>query len=144
MENDPVKWNGPTQERSEREGGMGHVLIVEDELPLRRAIAAFVSAEGWTVEEAGDGEEAVAAVARSRPDVVLLDLVLPRMDGYEFMGELARRYGRGRPPVIVLSAAERLDLARARLGAEAYIAKPFDPDRLRAALARLSLPRLRR
>jgi two-component system response regulator (stage 0 sporulation protein A) len=83
-------------------------------------------------------------LAERQPDIIILDLVLPRMDGYEFMEALAQRFGRGRPKVIVLSAAERLDLARVRLGADAYIAKPFDVERLRAALSRLAVTLLRR
>lgn len=101
------------------------------------ALVAFLAHEGYVAEEAGDGELALRALERQRPDLVLLDLILPKVDGFQVMEALAQRYGRGRPPVIVLSADQRLDLARVRLGAEAYLAKPFDPDRMRAALARL-------
>lgn len=120
-----------------------HVLIVEDDRPLREALCSFTAREGYSSEGAGDGEAALTALERHRPDVIILDLVLPKMDGYQFMEALAVKLGRGRPKVIVLSAAERLDLAQARLGADAYIAKPFDVERLRAALSRLSMPRRR-
>lgn len=121
-----------------------HVLVVEDDRALREALVAFVRREGYSAQGAGDGEEGLAALDTRQPDVIILDLVLPRMDGYEFMEALAQRFGRGRPKVVVVSAAERLDLARVRLGADAYIAKPFDVERLRAALLRLTVPLQRR
>jgi CheY-like chemotaxis protein len=116
------------------------VLIVEDDLPLQRALLTFVRSEGLACEAVEDGASALAVVEQKSPEVVVLDLIMPVMDGYEFMERLVRQNGRGRPKVIVLSAKERLDLAQARLGAEAYLPKPFDPDRMRAALRRLVRP----
>jgi DNA-binding response OmpR family regulator len=128
-------------EENRADGGCcPHVLVVEDDRPLREALCTFVSREGYEATGACDGVAALEALTARRPDIIILDLVLPRMDGYQFMEALALRFGRGRPRVLVLSAAERLDLARARLGAEAYIAKPFDIERLRAALLRLARP----
>lgn len=121
-----------------------HVLVIEDDRPLRDALCIFCGREGYSAEGVGDGEAALEALGRRRPDIIILDLVLPKMDGYKFMELLAARQGRGRPKVVVLSAAERLDLARVRLGADAYIAKPFDVERLRAALSRLAMTTQRR
>ncbi len=117
------------------------MLVVEDDRGLREALVLFVQDEGFLAEAAEDGVEGLFSLEWRPADVIILDLALPRMDGYEFMEALALRFGRGRPKVIVLSGAERLDLARARLGAEAYLSKPFDVERLRAALARLSAAR---
>jgi two-component system response regulator MprA len=119
-------------------GTRTRVLVVEDDRALREAMATFIRGEGYVVDEAGDGEEALAAVERARPDIICLDLLLPRMDGYQVVETLVRRYGGGRPKIVALSAAERLDLAKARLGADAYLAKPFDVERLSAALSRLA------
>lgn len=122
-------------------GAPPHVLVVEDEKPLRNGLRLFIRREGYSVDVAADGLEALAKMAERRPDVIVLDLLLPRMDGYQMMEALAARYGRGRPKVLVLTAVQQLDLARIRLGADAYIQKPFDVDRMRAALERLALPR---
>ena len=113
------------------------VLVVEDDASLREALVAFVEREGYVAGEAADGEEALRIVERLQPHVIVLDLVMPRMDGYQVMEALAEKYGRGRPRVIVMSGAQRLDLARVRLGADAYLAKPFDQERMRQALQRL-------
>lgn len=125
--------------KPESGGVVPHVLVVEDDVSLQDGLCALIRSEGFTADGAADGLAALAAMARRRPDIVVLDLVLPRMDGYQFMEALVQRHGRGRPKVVVMSAAERLDLARARMDAEAYIAKPADGERLRAALKRLAL-----
>lgn len=139
METSPAARTAPPEgERPVR------VLIVDDFEPLRVALARHVRSLGYEVTEAADGESALDEVLRLRPDIILLDLVLPRMDGYRVMEALAHHFGRGRPRVIVMSNAERVDLARSWLGAEAYLAKPFDPERLDAALLRLAVPLLRR
>ncbi len=113
------------------------VLVVEDDASLREALVAFVEKEGHVAGEAADGAEAMLVAERMRPHVIVLDLMMPGMDGYQVMEALAERYGKGRPRVIVMSGAQRLDLARVRLGADAYLAKPFDQERMRQALQRL-------
>lgn len=117
-----------------------HVLVVDDDEALVAGLLGLLEAEGFQAEGALTAEAGLERIEVRRPDIVLLDLVLPRMSGYQFMEALVTRCGRSRPKVIVMSAAERLDLARARLGAEGYIAKPADPERLRAALRRVALP----
>jgi CheY-like chemotaxis protein len=125
-------------ERANASGpGPTRVLVVEDDESLREALVAFVEREGHVASEAADGAEAMAVTERLRPHVIVLDLVMPGMDGYQVMEALAERYGKGRPRVIVMSGAQRLDLARVRLGADAYLAKPFDQERMRQALQRL-------
>jgi CheY-like chemotaxis protein len=113
------------------------VLVVEDDASLREALVAFVEKEGYVADEAADGAEAMRVAEQMRPHVIVLDLMMPGMDGYQVMEALAERYGKGRPRVIVMSGAHRLDLARVRLGADAYLAKPFDQERMRQALQRL-------
>jgi CheY-like chemotaxis protein len=127
-------------ERSDREDRT-RVLIIEDDELLRATLCAFARREGYSVVGVDNGAAGLAEVAIRRPGIVVLDLELPVMDGYAFMEHLTARLGRGAPRVVVLSGtAHRMDLAHARLGADAYISKPFDAERLRAALLRLAVP----
>jgi two-component system, OmpR family, KDP operon response regulator KdpE len=115
------------------------VLVVDDELPIRRALAANLKARGYEVDAAETGEQALELVARHHPDVVLLDLGLPGIDGLEVIDGLR---GWTRVPIVVLSArgAERDKVAALDAGADDYVAKPFGMDellaRLRAAVRR--------
>jgi DNA-binding NtrC family response regulator len=111
---------------------MGHhrLLIVDDEPDLRWVLRGLFRDHGFTVDEAGDGVEALAAIERTEPDVVLSDMRMPRLPGIELLRTLKQRV----PdlPVVLLSAVE--DLATAvdaiKEGAFDYQAKPFDGDRL--------------
>jgi two-component system KDP operon response regulator KdpE len=115
------------------------VLVVDDEAPIRRAMAANLRARGYDVDLAESGEEALAMAARRHPDVVLLDLGLPGMDGLEVIDGLR---GWTQVPIVVLSArgSERDKVAALDAGADDYVSKPFGMDellaRLRAAVRR--------
>jgi len=128
-----VSGNG-SGERSE-----GRILVVDDERPIRRALAANLKARGYEVDAAGSGEEALDLAARHHPDVVLLDLGLPGIDGVEVIEGLR---GWSRIPIIVLSArdAEAAKIAALDAGADDYVTKPFAMGellaRVRAALRR--------
>jgi two-component system response regulator HydG len=112
------------------------LLIVDDEPDLRWVLRGLFEDEGFAVAEAGDGEEALAAIDRQPPDVVLSDMRMPRMPGIELLRTLKKRA----PdlPVVLLSAVE--DLATAvdaiKEGAYDYQAKPFDPARLLLSVRR--------
>src|SRR5665811_1683221 len=111
------------------------VLVVEDEPDIANAIANRLAAEGWTAEIAGDGLAAVEAAARLRPDVVILDVMLPGIDGLE----VCRRIQAERPvPVIMLTARddETDVLVGLGVGADDYMTKPFS---MRELLARLKV-----
>ena len=118
---------------------MTRVLVVDDEAPIRRALAANLKARGYDVDLAETGEQALELVARHHPDVVLLDLGLPGMDGLEVIDGLR---GWTQVPIVVLSArgAERDKVAALDAGADDYVSKPFGMDellaRLRAAVRR--------
>jgi two-component system KDP operon response regulator KdpE len=120
-----------------------HVLIVDDEAQIRRALRTGLSGHGYTVETAEDGEAALAAIAARPHDVVVLDLVMPGIDGFEVLRQL-REWSR--LPVIVLSAhGEEHDKVEALdLGADDYLTKPFGMGellaRLRAVLRRAGAP----
>ena len=115
------------------------VLIVEDEPGLRRALAINLRARDYEVTAVGDGGAALAAAAAEPPDVVVLDLGLPDMDGTEVIEGLR---GWTRAPIIVLSARQAQDdkVVALDVGADDYMTKPFGMDellaRLRAALRR--------
>lgn len=114
------------------------VLVVDDEPDIRRLVGEALRLEGYQVRTAGDGREALQRVAEERPDLILLDLMMPVMDGRQFCSVLARAptstvHG-GRIPVIVLSADRHLHEQAEELGAAGYLTKPFDLDDLLAAV----------
>jgi two-component system KDP operon response regulator KdpE len=115
------------------------VLVIDDEAPLRRALRTSLTARDYEVIEAVSGHAGVLAAADNNPDLVVLDLGLPDLDGMEV---LARLRGFANVPVIVLTARDRQGdkVAALDAGADDYVTKPFDPGellaRIRAALRR--------
>ena len=109
------------------------VLVVDDEASIRRALRINLTARDYTVHSAEDGRSGLRAAAAHRPDVVILDLGLPDMDGVEVIRGLR---GWSQAPIIVLSAREReLDkVAALDAGADDYVTKPFGMDELLARL----------
>lgn len=89
-----------------REGPARRVLIVEDDADTRRWLDRALAGEGWRVSEAENGRAALARIAEERPDLILLDLMMPEMDGFEFLAELRRDPALHDVPVIVVTAAE--------------------------------------
>ena len=114
------------------------VLVVEDEPAIRRFLRTSLEAQGYRVSEAEDGEAALAALGRGAPDVLVLDLGLPQLDGFAVIRRL--RGAGSALPIIVLSsrADERGKVEALDLGADDYVTKPFGIEellaRLRAAL----------
>ena len=114
---------------------MAKVLIVDDEPDILLMLRMSLEDEGHTVVMAGDGESGLARLAEHHPDLVLLDVMMPVLDGW---GVLARKQRDGdMTPVIVLSAkTEETDIAKAMsLGATEYVTTPFDLDRVVALVA---------
>ena len=120
---------------------MSRVLVVDDELPMRRTLDIGLRASGYDVELAATGEEALELAGRREPDAVILDLGLPGVDGIHVAQGLR---GWSAVPIIVLSArgAEAVKVAALDAGADDYVTKPFGMDellaRLRAAVRRAS------
>jgi DNA-binding response OmpR family regulator len=117
----------------------GHVLIVDDEAIVRDVLTRYLEREGFQVDAAADGEAALEIAARSRPDIVVLDLMLPKVDGLEVFRRLRDLWD---VPVVMLTAkGEEIDrLVGLELGADDYVSKPFSPRevvaRIRAILRR--------
>lgn len=113
------------------------ILVVDDEPQLRRALERALKLEGYEVALASDGEEALAAVAGERPDAVVLDVLMPRLDGLRACRAL--RAGGDRTPVLMLTArdavSDRVDGLDA--GADDYLVKPFALEELLARLRAL-------
>ena len=108
------------------------VLLVEDEKNIILGVRTCLDAVGYQVEIAEDGEEALKAVRREHPDLILLDLLLPKVDGFEVLKVLKGDAATSSIPIIVLTAkAEEEDRQRALdLGADSYMTKPFKPQKL--------------
>ena len=118
---------------------MSHVLIVDDHSPQRSLIRAIVKLDGHQVSEAGTGEEALASLAMTPYDLVILDLVMPGVDGYQVLEQLRTMPGLEVTPVIVMSGdGEEVDLLRAAgLGAIEHLSKPFGYDRMEKSIKRV-------
>jgi two-component system, OmpR family, KDP operon response regulator KdpE len=118
---------------------MTRVLVIDDEIPILRALKINLTARKYEVSTAADGASGLAAMARERPDVLILDLGLPDMDGTDVIKGVR---GWSSTPIIVLSAwgQESQKVAALDAGADDYVTKPFGMDellaRLRAAVRR--------
>jgi len=112
------------------------VLVVDDEYRIRLALRTCLEAEGYVVDEARDGREAIDALAVGAPDVMVVDLAMPVLDGLSVLREVACLDG-ARPRVIVLTAYGSISAAEMAhdLGAVAFLEKPVMPESLRAAVA---------
>ena len=111
------------------------VLVVDDDPFLREALLVALKLEGYAGVGAGDGIEGLTAIDREPPDVIVLDLQMPRLDGRGFARELRRR-GR-RIPIVVISAATDGAVQTREINADAYLAKPFELADLFATIRRL-------
>jgi CheY-like chemotaxis protein len=114
------------------------VLIVDDDRAIRDLLALMLESEGYEVALARDGLEALAQVEASEPAVILLDLMMPRMDGVSFADELGRRGLRAATPIVVMSACGLAQQGAGRIAADGAVSKPFDLGELLPLVARLA------
>jgi len=124
----------------------GAMLVVDDDLLNRTLLATSLEEEGYTVETAEDGKVALDLLRERRFDVVLLDLLMPGMDGYQVLEQMKVTPNLRHIPVIIISALDELDsvVRCIEMGATDYLPKPFDPVLLRARInASLASKRLR-
>ena len=113
------------------------MLVIDDEPDIRWFLVSFLTDEGYGVVEAGNGEEGLEAALKVRPDLIVLDLVMPLMNGAEFL-ERYRDAPGPRAPVIMASASSKYLGVPLPVGADAYADKPFDIERLLGLLAELA------
>ncbi len=118
---------------------MTRVLIVDDDAPIRLLCRVNLEAEGMDVLEAGDGPAGLEAARTERPDVVLLDVMLPRMDGWQVAERLLDEPATAEIPIVFLTArAEFGDRARGlEIGGVDYVTKPFNPVELASQIREL-------
>jgi excisionase family DNA binding protein len=105
------------------------VLIVDDDERLREYVRVNLEVEGYVVREAGSGEEALAALGEESPDLILLDVMMPQVDGWETLRRIQEHTGVGAIPVIMFSGQvdEGSAADAASRGVQSFIGKPFDP-----------------
>lgn len=112
------------------------ILVVDDNPDVRLALTTLLEDEGYEVAEADDGDVGLEAARERKPDLILLDLMMPRMNGFETLRELKRDEGLSDIPVVVLTArrgSEDMTLAKA-LGATDYLNKPWNDGGLETAV----------
>ncbi len=117
----------------------GFVLVVDDSPSVRRVVSNMLKANGWEVQTARDGMEALDVIARQAPAAVLLDIEMPRMDGYELMATVRSQEQYSHLPLIVLTsrAATKHQTRAVQLGADAYVVKPYQDEELLNTIATL-------
>jgi DNA-binding response OmpR family regulator len=106
---------------------MTRVLVVDDEPNIRQVLVYVLEDEGYRVEEAQDGEAALALIERRHPDVIILDMKMPGMDGWQFVSRYRELYDH-KAPIIVLTAAPDAARRGDDVSADSYVPKPFDLD----------------
>jgi signal transduction histidine kinase len=132
----------------EMNGGKGRILVVDDEELNRILLATNLQESGYAVEAAEDGQQALQMLRAQPFDAVLLDLIMPRMDGYQVLATMKQDAALRRTPVIVISSTDEMDsIVRCiEMGATDYLAKPVDPvllhARIRGSLASLHEERM--
>jgi two-component system, chemotaxis family, chemotaxis protein CheY len=109
------------------------VLLVDDDDSIRQVVSIFLTDEGYEVGSAGDGRAALGLLEQFRPDLILLDLRMPVMDGWEFV-RVYRNMPGPHAPIIAFVAALHAQAVQDEIGAAALLEKPFDLDELIAAL----------
>ncbi len=121
-------------------GSLGRVLVVDDDDVIRQLITVNLELEGFDVMTAVDGQDCLDKVKVVMPDVITLDIMMPRLDGWEAASRLRADATTAGIKVVLLSArAQEADLQRGgRIGVDAYLTKPFDPDELIATVRRLA------
>ena len=114
------------------------IMVIDDSRTIRRTAESLLKKEGFEVITATDGFEALSLIADHRPDLILLDIMMPRLDGYQTCALIKHHREFKQTPVIMLSSKDGLfDRARGRVvGADAYITKPFSRDDLLSTIGR--------
>ena len=133
----PAANASPSEPAAPEAEALARVLVVDDEPALRDALESSLAFEGYEVDTASDGVEALDAIAENRPDLVLLDIMMPRMDGLTAVRRLRARGDT--VPVLMLTARDAVGdrVTGLDVGADDYLAKPFELDELLARVRAL-------
>lgn len=115
----------------------GTILVVEDDLDIREVMRMVLEASGYQVLEAGDGVEALGVVRAHRPCVILLDLMMPGMDGFQFRESQLQDPAIASIPVVIASGGGTVPEKASELGAAGYLVKPMDVQSLLALVGAL-------
>jgi twitching motility two-component system response regulator PilG len=112
------------------------VMVVDDSQTIRRSAETLLSREGYSVVTAEDGYEALAKIANHLPEIIFVDIMMPRLDGYQVCALIKANPKFAKTPVIMLSSRDGLfDRARGRIvGSDQYLTKPFTKDELVGAV----------
>ena len=119
--------------------GQADILVVEDEVAMADAMRRMLHITGYATRRAENGLLALQAVAKQRPALVLLDILMPVMDGWQCARELRVRYGHSLP-IVIVTAAEHVWARAAELGADDVLAKPFEMQDFLAVVGRYAAP----
>lgn len=130
-------WN-PILQQGRREARAAHILVVDDHREIAELVADTLAEEGYTVRVAHDGIGALQAIRENRPDLLLLDLSMPRMSGDELLRRLQADGLRDLP--VILMTADRSPERLASLAVDLLLTKPFDIDHLIEAVAAILKP----
>ncbi len=119
-------------------GARGRVLVVEDDSPIRVMLSDLLQDAGFGVLQAGDGYEALEHLRACRPDLIVLDLMLPRMSGWKFLDHARAAVHQAEVPIVVLSAIKGESEYPNMLGVAEWLTKPLQVDRFLGAIERLA------
>src|SRR5437762_2615532 len=116
---------------------MSRILIIEDETPMRTALKDVIEAEGYRALTAADGESGLKRAMEEKPDLILLDIMMPKLDGYEVCAELRRLANPA--PILMLTAKGQIEdrVTGLDAGADDYLVKPFSTEELLARVRAL-------
>ena len=117
---------------------MNHILVVDDDPAIRDVVADILEMANYRVQTAGNGAEALDHIHSEQPSVVLLDLMMPVMDGWEFLRKCRSEPPCAPVPVVIMSAARNASGLAAELGAQAFLGKPFEMDAVLAIVESLA------
>jgi CheY-like chemotaxis protein len=112
------------------------ILVIDDDEATLKLLKPFLAGKGWQVETALDGVEGMEKTRSWKPDLIVLDVVMPRMDGYGFVRELKKDLQLRRIPVVVLTAREMMRDVFVQEGIKDYVVKPYDPEELAKVISK--------